>query len=150
MVWSILLDNNNSSLSFSKFKIIFLNFRFHDLPRLSPSSVPSFELVNLRKATISQYFSSSLCLLCDEPIVSSGLCASCASNQQTSAFLLNAMQRLREKDEKELLEMCRSCTGNVRIQHNCLSLDCVVLFKRVKALHHLQLINKYQEALDIE
>jgi len=101
----------------------------------------------MRKATISQYFGSSLCLLCGEPIVSCGLCALCAANKQTSAFLLNAMQRLRGKDENELIELCRSCTGNFRIQHDCVSLDCPVLFKRIKAVNHLQLINYYQEAM---
>ncbi len=112
------------------------------------SAVPS-EHSNSRKATISQYFGSSVCLLCDDPILTNGLCGACGSSRQTSAFSLSAMQRLREKDYTELISLCQSCTGNTRIERDCISMDCPVLYRRVKAFQNLQLVSKWRDALSL-
>lgn len=122
---------------------------YQNLPRVgvAPSSLIQNEHGNARKATISQYFGSSLCLLCDEPILANGLCAACSSNRQASSFSLSAMQRIREKDYTELISLCQSCTDNIRIQQDCVSMDCPVLYSRVKAFQNLQHVSKWSDAL---
>ena len=100
-----------------------------------------------RKATISQYFSSSTCPLCDEPIAYQGLCTTCASNRQTTAFSLSSMVRLKEKDYLELVTLCQSCTGTTHLEQNCISLDCPVLYRRVKTFNQLQVVSKLNETL---
>ncbi len=129
--------------------------RYQSLPRnsaMQPSFVGLNELIgNTRKATISHYFGSSICLLCDEPIFRNGLCAVCGSSRQrqASSLSLAAMQRLREKDYAELISLCRSCTGNVHVEQDCVSMDCPVLYRRVKAFQNLQLVSKWHEALSL-
>ena len=122
--------------------------RYQSVPRISAgisgaSNVESY----LRKATISQYFGSSCCLLCDEPISSRGLCATCATNRQTTSFSLSSMMRLKEKDYLELVTLCQSCTGATRLKQDCISMDCPVLYRRVKADNHLQILSKLNETL---
>lgn len=127
------------------------NRRYQSLPRACapPTSAVPSEHSNSRKATISQYFGSSVCLLCDDPILTNGLCAACGTSRQTSAFSLSAMQRLREKDYTELISLCQSCTGNTRIERDCISMDCPVLYRRVKAFQNLQLVSKWRDALSL-
>ena len=120
--------------------------RYQSLPRISTGMTSNPESY-YRKATISQYFGSSSCPLCDEPISCRGLCTSCASNRQTSAFSLSSMVRLKEKDHLELVALCQSCTGANRLEQDCISLDCPVLYRRVKAVNHLQMISKLNETL---
>lgn len=123
--------------------------RYQNLPRVAAASSFVNENGNAKKATISQYFGSSVCLLCDEPVFANGLCATCESNRQASSFSLASMQRHREKDYVDMISLCRSCTGNARVDQNCISMDCPVLYRRVKAFQNLQLVSKWYDALSM-
>ena len=131
---------------FLRFDIWDTHNRYQGLPRMSTGMTSNPESY-YRKATISQYFSSSTCPLCDEPIAYQGLCTTCASNRQTTAFSLSSMVRLKEKDYLELVTLCQSCTGTTHLEQNCISLDCPVLYRRVKTFNQLQVVSKLNETL---
>ena len=123
--------------------------RYQSLPRISTVTShagPGADQCG-RKATISQYFGTSTCLLCDESIHRNGLCLSCCSRPQRSAYFLSSMVRLREKDYHDLTTLCRSCSGSSSGGQHCLSMDCPVLYRRTRALHGLQMTSKLLDAL---
>ena len=131
---------------------------YQSLPRIAAASSLASGASNLSKehnnnsrpkATISQYFETSNCLLCDEPIVRHGLCAVCDARRQTSAFTLSSMLRLREKDYLDLVNLCQSCTGASIFAQSCQSVDCPALYRRTRALHNLQSVSKVIETLSL-
>lgn len=83
---------------------------------------------------------NSLCLSCSIP-TRSNLCQSCQKNELKT--ILNLQQRMKtiENRMKDLLVVCRSCSGH---SVACESHDCPVYYARVKEG------NKLKEAIDVK
>eukprot|EP00794_Sanderia_malayensis_P000337 gene337-969_t len=100
-----------------------------------------------RKGTISQYFSSVRCPLCDE-MTRDGLCAKCRLDPQTATSLLSYRINKLERKHAGALELCYHCTGSREQSQRCISHDCPVLHK----LYHLKAdmapIDGYRELLE--
>ncbi|KAL6096221.1 rev3l [Pungitius sinensis] len=103
---------------------------YQELPRsqkASCSSAVGGEEVG-RKGTISQYFTTLHCPVCDE-LTQLGVCSRCRATPQRVAVTLYQDMRLWESQQDQLLKICRNCSGCAERQVPCVSLECPVLYK---------------------
>ncbi|XP_047429933.1 DNA polymerase zeta catalytic subunit isoform X2 [Mugil cephalus] len=103
---------------------------YQELPRIQKASCSSAvggEEVG-RKGTISQYFTTLHCPVCDE-LTQLGVCSRCRAQPQRVAVTLYQDMRLWESQQEQLLKICRNCSGFSERQVPCVSLDCPVLYK---------------------
>ncbi|XP_067841160.1 DNA polymerase zeta catalytic subunit isoform X2 [Heptranchias perlo] len=101
---------------------------YHELPRVQKAFSTARNEQDGRKGTISQYFTTLHCPVCDE-LTQLGICSKCRSNPQQVAVILHQEIREWEWTHAQLLKICRNCTGCVDRQVQCVSLDCPVLYK---------------------
>uniref|UniRef100_A0A9J7X600 DNA polymerase zeta catalytic subunit n=1 Tax=Cyprinus carpio carpio TaxID=630221 RepID=A0A9J7X600_CYPCA len=103
---------------------------YHELPRVQKawSSVNGGGEEGTRKGTISQYFTTLHCPVCDE-LTQLGVCEGCRAEPQRVAVHLHQDLRLWESQLDQLLKVCRSCSGSAERQVPCVSLDCPILYK---------------------
>ncbi|XP_010788748.1 DNA polymerase zeta catalytic subunit [Notothenia coriiceps] len=103
---------------------------YQELPRIQKASC--FSVVGGdevgRKGTISQYFTTLHCPVCDE-LTQLGVCSRCRAEPQRVAVTLHQDMRQWERQQEQLLKVCRNCTGSAERQVSCVSLDCPVLYK---------------------
>uniref|UniRef100_UPI0037E72DFF DNA polymerase zeta catalytic subunit isoform X1 n=1 Tax=Semicossyphus pulcher TaxID=241346 RepID=UPI0037E72DFF len=103
---------------------------YQELPRVQKASCSSAvggEEVG-RKGTISQYFTTLHCPVCDE-LTQLGVCSRCRGEPQRVAVTLYQDMRQWESQQEQLLKICRNCSGCAERQVPCVSLDCPVLYK---------------------
>ncbi|KAM3602464.1 uncharacterized protein V6R79_004647 [Siganus canaliculatus] len=103
---------------------------YQELPRIqkaSCSSAAGGEETG-RKGTISQYFTTLHCPVCDE-LTQLGVCSQCRSEPQRVAVTLYQDMRQWESQQEQLLKICMNCSGCAERQVPCVSLDCPVLYK---------------------
>ncbi|KAK7907545.1 hypothetical protein WMY93_016157 [Mugilogobius chulae] len=104
---------------------------YQELPRVQKawcSSAVGDSVEARRKGTISQYFTTLHCPVCDQ-LTQLGVCSSCRSQPQLVAVTLSADLRDSERQHDELMQICRNCSGCAERQVPCVSLDCPVLYK---------------------
>ncbi|XP_056286117.1 DNA polymerase zeta catalytic subunit-like, partial [Pseudoliparis swirei] len=103
---------------------------YQELPRIHKASCSSATVGEDvgRKGTISQYFTTLHCPVCDE-LTQLGVCSRCRSEPQRVALTLHRDMRLWESQQDQLLKICRNCSGCAERQVACVSLDCPVLYK---------------------
>ncbi|KAM4529024.1 DNA polymerase zeta catalytic subunit [Fundulus diaphanus] len=104
---------------------------YQELPRTQKASCPSGvggEEPTGRKGTISQYFTTLHCPVCDE-LTQLGVCSRCRADPQRVAVTLYQDMRQWESQQEQLLKICRNCSGSAERQVPCVSLDCPVLYK---------------------
>ncbi|XP_033505189.2 DNA polymerase zeta catalytic subunit isoform X2 [Epinephelus lanceolatus] len=103
---------------------------YQELPRIQKASCSSAvggEEVG-RKGTISQYFTTLHCPVCDD-LTQLGVCSRCRAEPQRVAVTLYQDMRQWESQQDKLLKICRNCSGCAERQVPCVSLDCPVLYK---------------------
>ncbi|XP_041662079.1 DNA polymerase zeta catalytic subunit isoform X2 [Cheilinus undulatus] len=103
---------------------------YQELPRVQKASCSSAvggEEVG-RKGTISQYFTTLHCPVCDD-LTQLGVCSRCRAEPQRVAVTLYQDMRQWESQQDQLLKICRNCSGCAERQVPCVSLDCPVLYK---------------------
>ncbi|XP_032398313.1 DNA polymerase zeta catalytic subunit isoform X2 [Etheostoma spectabile] len=103
---------------------------YQELPRIQKASCSSAvggEEVG-RKGTISQYFTTLHCPVCDE-LTQLGVCSQCRAEPQRVAVTLYQDMRQWESQQDQLLKICRNCSGCAERQVSCVSLDCPTLYK---------------------
>ncbi|XP_029965506.1 LOW QUALITY PROTEIN: DNA polymerase zeta catalytic subunit [Salarias fasciatus] len=104
---------------------------YQELPRIQKASCSAAAAGGEepgRKGTISQYFTTLHCPVCDE-LTQLGVCAQCRQQPQRVAVTLQQGMRQLESQQEQLLKLCRSCSGSAERQASCVSLDCPVLYK---------------------
>ncbi|XP_015242281.1 PREDICTED: DNA polymerase zeta catalytic subunit [Cyprinodon variegatus] len=104
---------------------------YQELPRVQKASCSSGlggEEPTGRKGTISQYFTTLHCPVCDE-LTQLGVCSRCRADPQRVAVTLYQDMRQWESQQEQLLKICRNCSGCAERQVPCVSLDCPVLYK---------------------
>jgi len=102
---------------------------FSDLPKIN--RVQDRELEGNsgnKKGTISHYFTSSHCPVCEQ-LTSQRICESCRKNQQETITTLSARVAHTERRYTHLKQLCRHCSGSQQQQTNCISLDCPIFYK---------------------
>ncbi|XP_019624970.1 PREDICTED: DNA polymerase zeta catalytic subunit-like [Branchiostoma belcheri] len=119
---------------------------YRDLPRTNRFAAPARLLPDSRKGTISQFFQTVNCPVCNGP-AQQGICTQCQGDPQQVAITLNCQIRAWERAYQHLLQVCQSCTGSPG-QPSCISLDCPVLYKYVKARNDVERAPYFRELLD--
>ncbi|XP_061097381.1 DNA polymerase zeta catalytic subunit isoform X2 [Conger conger] len=110
---------------------------YQELPRIQKahSTAGGGEDVG-RKGTISQYFTTLHCPVCDE-LTQLGVCERCRAEPQRVAVTLQQDLRQLESQQEQLLRICRNCSGGAERQVPCVSLDCPVLYKLSRVTRQL-------------
>ncbi|KAH8413614.1 hypothetical protein KR222_002011 [Zaprionus bogoriensis] len=109
-----------------------VNDWFSNLPRkllMTPAMSTAGELMNRgsAKSTISQYFSSTNCIIDCGRQTKAGICADCASNASKCVVTLQAKLAQLERGYRLTQQICQACCGRLGESH-CGSLDCPVLY----------------------
>ncbi|XP_041109581.1 DNA polymerase zeta catalytic subunit-like [Polyodon spathula] len=122
---------------------------YQQLPRTQKASSVAGNGEAGGKGTISRYFTTLHCPVCDE-LTQLGICSRCRSQPQHVGLILLQEIRDWEHRQAQLLQICKNCTGCVERQVQCVSLACPVLYKlsRVsrelsKAPYLRQLLNQF-------
>ncbi|EDV19123.1 uncharacterized protein TRIADDRAFT_34116 [Trichoplax adhaerens] len=125
------------------------NAWYNELPRSlrSAAFVPqSNDLI--QKATISQYFNSLRCPIC-EIVTNHGICCKCQSDPQKAILLIQDRLRLMERAHCKMKELCYQCIGVRLCDVQCESLDCPILFKVLKAKHELVQASHLRKVIEV-
>ncbi|NXL83331.1 REV3L polymerase, partial [Alectura lathami] len=120
---------------------------YHELPRIQKTASAARSELEGRKGTISQYFTTLHCPVCDE-LTQHGICNKCRSQPQHVAVILNQEIRELERKQEHLVKICKNCTGCFDRQIPCVSLSCPVLFKLSRVSRELSKAPYLRQLLD--
>ncbi|KAH0508515.1 DNA polymerase zeta catalytic subunit [Microtus ochrogaster] len=120
---------------------------YHELPRIQKATSSSRSELEGRKGTISQYFTTLHCPVCDD-LTQHGICSKCRSQPQHVAVILNQEIRELERKQEQLVKICRNCTGSFDRHIPCVSLNCPVLFKLSRVNRELSKAPYLRQLLD--
>ncbi|XP_004673831.1 PREDICTED: DNA polymerase zeta catalytic subunit isoform X2 [Condylura cristata] len=120
---------------------------YHELPRIQKTTSSSRSESEGRKGTISQYFTTLHCPVCDD-LTQHGICSKCRSQPQHVAVILNQEIRELERKQEQLVKICKSCTGCFDRHIPCVSLNCPVLFKLSRVNRELSKAPYLRQLLD--
>ncbi|KAL3883653.1 hypothetical protein ACJMK2_029895 [Sinanodonta woodiana] len=85
-----------------------------------------------KKGTISQYFAASHCLVCDIQ-TNQNICNSCLKKPQVVCVTLNDRILQWERTMHHLSQICYTCMGIQDASQPCVSFDCPILYRRIRA-----------------
>ncbi|XP_069830948.1 DNA polymerase zeta catalytic subunit isoform X2 [Dendropsophus ebraccatus] len=122
---------------------------YDELPRIQKaySAYSMRHDLDARKGTISQYFTTLHCPICDE-LTQHGICTKCRSQPQHVVVILNQEIRELEYRQDQLVKLCKNCTGCCDQQIQCVSLNCPVLFKLSRVSRELSKAPYLRQLLD--
>ncbi|XP_036025131.1 DNA polymerase zeta catalytic subunit isoform X2 [Onychomys torridus] len=120
---------------------------YHELPRIQKATSSSRSELEGRKGTISQYFTTLHCPVCDD-LTQHGICSRCRSQPQHVAVILNQEIRELERKQEQLVKICRNCSGSFDRHIPCVSLNCPVLFKLSRVNRELSKAPYLRQLLD--
>ncbi|XP_066229554.1 DNA polymerase zeta catalytic subunit isoform X3 [Saccopteryx leptura] len=120
---------------------------YHELPRMQKASSSSRSEPEGRKGTISQYFTTLHCPVCDD-LTQHGICGKCRSQPQHVAVILNQEIRELERQQEQLVKICKNCTSCFDRHIPCVSLNCPVLFKLSRVNRELSKAPYLRQLLD--
>ncbi|XP_053237663.1 DNA polymerase zeta catalytic subunit [Podarcis raffonei] len=120
---------------------------YHELPRIQKAATTSHSEQESRKGTISQYFTTLHCPVCDE-LTQHGICSKCRSQPQHVVVILNQEIRELERKHEHLAKICKNCTGCLERQIPCVSLNCPVLYKVSRVSRELSKAPYLRQLLD--
>ncbi|XP_004372527.1 DNA polymerase zeta catalytic subunit isoform X1 [Trichechus manatus latirostris] len=120
---------------------------YHELPRIKKATSSSGSEPEGRKGTISQYFTTLHCPVCDD-LTQRGICCKCRSQPQHVAVILNQEIRELERKQEQLVKICKNCTGCFDRHIPCVSLNCPVLFKLSRVNRELSKAPYLRQLLD--
>ncbi|XP_028624823.1 DNA polymerase zeta catalytic subunit [Grammomys surdaster] len=120
---------------------------YQELPRIQKATSSSRSELEGRKGTISQYFTTLHCPVCDD-LTQHGICSKCRSQPQHVAIILNQEIRELERKQEQLVKICRNCTGSFDRHIPCVSLNCPVLFKLSRVNRELSKAPYLRQLLD--
>lgn len=120
---------------------------YQELPRIQKATSSSRSDLEGRKGTISQYFTTLHCPVCDG-LTQHGICSQCRSQPQHVAIILNQEIRELERQQEQLVKICRNCTGSFDRHIPCVSLNCPVLFKLSRVNRELSKAPYLRQLLD--
>ncbi|XP_034102434.1 DNA polymerase zeta catalytic subunit [Drosophila albomicans] len=109
-----------------------VNEWFSNLPRkllMTPAMSTAGELMNRgsAKSTISQYFSTTNCIIDCGRQTKAGICSDCARNPSKCVVTLHARLAQLERGYRLTQQICQACCGRLG-DLQCGSLDCPVLY----------------------
>ncbi|XP_069880851.1 DNA polymerase zeta catalytic subunit isoform X2 [Dipodomys merriami] len=120
---------------------------YHELPRIQKTTNSSHSEPEGRKGTISQYFTTLHCPVCDD-LTQHGICSKCRSQPQHVAIILNQEIRELERKQEQLVKICKNCTSSFDRHIPCVSLNCPVLYKLSRVNRELSKAPYLRQLLD--
>ncbi|XP_050394966.2 DNA polymerase zeta catalytic subunit [Patella vulgata] len=120
---------------------------YQDMPktiRIVPQSVSG---VDAKKGTISQYFATSNCRVCDEQ-TKQAICRKCMKEPQMVTVVLSDRIRQWERIHHRLSQVCYTCMGCQDIDQPCITLDCPILFRRLIASQDVLRADKLRQDMN--
>ncbi|KAI0225627.1 DNA polymerase zeta catalytic subunit [Lamellibrachia satsuma] len=105
---------------------------YTQLPKTVRVMPPAFYNEQNKKGTISQYFTSLSCPVCEE-VTNHGMCDRCRRDPQRRAVVLSNRIRHAERALLQISQICASCMSMVDTSQPCVSLDCPVLYRHHRA-----------------
>nr|XP_045011163.1 DNA polymerase zeta catalytic subunit isoform X2 [Jaculus jaculus] len=120
---------------------------YHELPRIQKATSSSRSEPEGRKGTISQYFTTLHCPVCDD-LTQHGICSKCRNQPQHVAVILNQEIRELERKQEQLVKICKNCTSSFDRHIPCVSLNCPVLFKLSRVSRELSKAPYLRQLLD--
>ncbi|XP_065837762.1 DNA polymerase zeta catalytic subunit-like isoform X2 [Oscarella lobularis] len=104
---------------------------YNELPRFQKSNSLVGNDDESRKETISHYFRSVHCVVCNE-LCHTGVCSSCRERPQLAITVLESQLRTIEKKYSDTREVCFHCLGFRDPGMLCTSLECPNLYRLVR------------------
>ncbi|KAM5256763.1 DNA polymerase zeta catalytic subunit [Ctenodactylus gundi] len=120
---------------------------YHELPRIQKAATSVRSQVEGRRGTISQYFTTLHCPVCDG-LTQHGVCSQCRSQPQHVVVILSQELRELERRQERLMKICKNCAGSFDRHIPCVSLDCPVLFKLSRVNRELSKAPYLRQLLD--
>ncbi|XP_076439367.1 DNA polymerase zeta catalytic subunit-like, partial [Babylonia areolata] len=118
---------------------------YSDMPKVVRLTAPLVAPTS-KQGTISQYFVTSDCLVCERQ-TKEAVCPSCRQDPQMVALTLATRCANFETVQHRLAQVCQTCMGVQDSTQPCVSLDCPVLFRRHLATLDLARADLHREAL---
>ncbi|KAJ8027419.1 DNA polymerase zeta catalytic subunit [Holothuria leucospilota] len=114
---------------------------YQELPRnLRVTTAPTTAQSNQsKKGTISQYFCSLNCIICDQ-LTKTGLCEDCRKQPQLAAAALSRKIQEYQRSWIHLTKICRNCTGCPEHRPSCISIDCPNRFRIIRSSQKMESI----------
>lgn len=108
---------------------------FNELPKRN-QSLPMSNSHVAKKATISQFFNSTTCVVCDKNC-ENNLCEDCMAHSQESIIVLN--NKIGDIERKFLgtRQICQACCQR-GFNFKCISLDCPTLYSITQSTRDFQ------------
>lgn len=125
-----------------------IHFRFAELPRRQQFIPPVTSTTSLstRKGTISQFFSTTTCVTCDNQ-THQNICARCRSDSQKTVLVITEKILNLERKAATIKAICESCCRR-GFDTDCISLDCPVLYTSIRAKRELNQVELYRDILE--
>ncbi|CRK90677.1 CLUMA_CG004378, isoform A [Clunio marinus] len=101
-----------------------------------------------RKGTISQFFSTSSCVTCENPC-QENVCSNCKSDSQKTVLAITMKSLNMERKLSSIKSICDSCCRR-NFDTDCISLDCPVLYASYRAKRDYKQVQYLREVLDDE
>lgn len=120
---------------------------YHELPRIQKTTTSCRSESEGRKGTISHYFTTLHCPVCDD-LTQHGICSKCRSQPQHVTVILNQEIRELERKQEQLVKICKNCTGCFDRHIPCVSLNCPVLYKLSQVNRELSKAPYLRQLLD--
>jgi len=125
---------------------------FASLPRkllMTPAVGTANELAGARgaKSTISQYFSTTSCVIDCGRQTKAGICPDCLKNATTCVVVLSDKTARLERGYQLTRQICQACCGRLG-SLQCDSLDCPVLYVLEGKRRELQQIEHWNKLLE--
>ncbi|CAG5122155.1 unnamed protein product, partial [Candidula unifasciata] len=117
-----------------------------DMPkvvRVGPVMGPT---VSNKQGTISQFFATNNCPVCDAQ-TKLLVCEQCCKDPQLVMFMLTSRIQDWEKTYCKLTQVCAACQGTQDCDQTCVSIDCPIMFRRSTAKNDLVRADNLQEIL---
>ncbi|KAH3835832.1 hypothetical protein DPMN_109198 [Dreissena polymorpha] len=118
-----------------------------------PHSAGKVSIINTgqeqaKKGTISQYFATSNCPICDGQTKQS-ICRNCLNDPQMVCVTLNDRINKWECVYSNVMKVCGTCTGTSEpgTVNACVSLDCPILFRKSRAAVDISRAQVYRDIL---
>lgn len=101
---------------------------YTELPRMTRVQEVNLHQPNNKKGTISQYFKSKHCPVCEQ-LTTKNLCTRCRDNPQQTVVVLSSRIMATDNRLTRLTQLCQHCSGSRNFDTGCESLDCPVFYK---------------------
>ncbi|XP_039603874.1 DNA polymerase zeta catalytic subunit [Polypterus senegalus] len=120
---------------------------YQELPRIQKAATSGGIEQAGHKGTISQYFTTLHCPVCND-LTQLGICSKCRTQPQQVAIILHQEIHGWECRQEQLLKICKGCTGCVDRHVQCVCLDCPVLHKLSRVNRELSKAPYLRQLLD--